>query len=178
MKKILKIIIIIFVIFASGVVLNNSTSNNTTDKQTYVNNSFPTENDIRWMQLTYDNSDMYILFSNKIINMMNGNEEMNAQSLLYNCKELTAWARDAQKQSEDMSVSPELDNVKIEYAKATGEYATMGDYINDGVLAVQRGNIEDGKKMFETGLEHYNKAVEHYNNYYMIVKDYIVISEK
>ncbi len=181
MRRISKIIIIeviaLFFIFAYGAVyLTNSTPSNTTEQPVQTNSSFPTKNDLQWMQSTYDNSDMFILFSNKIINMMNGNEEMNPTALLSYCKEVTSWARAAQKQGNGIEVSPKLDYAKTEYSKATGEYATMGDYINDGVLAVQRGDVEDGTEFFETGIEHYNKAVLHYNNYFNVVQNYIVIT--
>jgi hypothetical protein len=71
-----------------------------------------------------------------------------------------------------MKVSQELEAAKAEYAKATGEYATMGDYINDGVLAFQRGNLEDGQKFLNTGMEHYNKAVIYYGNYLSVIRKY------
>ena len=124
------------------------------------------------MQTTYNNSDMFLRFANEMNDILNGKQEMNAQRLLFSAGEATGWARNAQKQSKDMEVSSELKEAKAEYAKATGEYATMGNYVNDGVLAVQRGNLEDGQKFLNTGMEHYNKAVIHYGNYLSVIRKY------
>lgn len=163
------LLIIAAVVFVAGCA--NKSSNQTNTKEQAVS-SFPTENDVKWMQTTYNNSDMFLSFANEVNDILSGKQEMNAQRLLFCAGEVTSWARNAQKQSEDMEVSPELKEAKAEYAKATGEYATMGDYINDGVLAVQRGNQEDGLKFLNTGMEHYNKAVTHYNNYVNITRKY------
>lgn len=165
----LLIYIITFLITPNNIIKPNQPNHNVTLKD----NSFPTQNDLTWMRTSYNNSDMFIHFSNGIYNIITGTQDhMNSQRLIFCSGEVTKWARSAQQQSEDMEVSSELQSAKTEYEKATGEYAMMGDYINDGVLAIKRGNLEDGEKLLTTGLEHYQSAKHHYTNYLVIIQKF------
>jgi amino acid transporter len=84
-KVIAMLLIIAAVVFVAGCATHPKTMN--TKEQTV--SSFPTENDIQWMQTTYNNSDMFLLFANEMNDILNGKQEMNAQRLLFCAGEAT-----------------------------------------------------------------------------------------
>lgn len=181
LKKILKIgggfiLAFILLIVVIGIMVpdpeqGTATGEATGETSAALNNT-PVYQDKEWMQSSLDNSDMFLLFALEITDILSGKQEMNQQRLLFCAGEVSGWARNAQQASNDMKVSSDLEYAHDEYAKATGGFAAMGDYVNDGVLAVQRGNLEDGEKFLKTGVEKGNLAIVHYTNYMEVIKSH------